>query len=1037
MANTLRFKRGLASGIPTALAGEPLFTTDTFDLYIGNGTTNTRFQKYIASGATTQILRGDGSLYTFPLAISSPSNGQVLKYNGTNWVNDSDAGITGSGAAGQVAYFTGATTQGGSNNLFWDNTNGRLGIGTNSPTVKLSINNGVAGTIANFTDGVAQTFRISTGTGFAAIDNPSAGALAFQIGTTERMRLHATANFSIGSTSDSGQRLQVTGDTLLRGSGNTSATTALLVENSDGTDLLRVRNDGAILITPVGESPYFAGFTGTTQFGAAQRTMGFVWNGGINRPTPSFYFTASSTIGWASSEGNFILTGFTFNPTSGTGVLNTHIISPVINQTGGANGITRGFYVAPTLTSAADWRSIEWSNNTGWGLYGAGTALNYLNGSLLIGSATDSGEKLQVTGTMKVTGASVFGSSVTASGSHAAGSFNAFIIKNTLNSAGSGKISWQGSSNNETWAIAQNQTVGATYLEFNYLGSNKAVLDASGNLGLAVTPSAWSLLTAFDFGNSGSAFLGGSLSVYQNNVYLSSNAYYNSGWKYKNGTNLATNYEQSGGAHQWFNAPSGTAGNAITFTQAMTLDASGNLLVGNTIGTSRLDVAKSASDTLSRANSAMAIGDFVFGAGLMLQQRVSAPYGFMVQATNSTAATFYPLLLQPNGGNVVLGGTSDSGEKLQVTGTAKITGATTFSSSVTALESIYPTNKSSGFSATSIFKNGNKLIIAGGSVGIQFNNSTNTSALGNVFDDGNFYIGTTATNSGYKLDVEGTMRVTSNLTVDTNTLFVDATNNRVGIGTASPSGNLDVISSNDVYQNISTSGNNASAVLSFYNSNGTGDGAAIGYNIAMRFGTITGLNAAGFSEKMRITSGGNLLVGTTTDSGYKLRVNGTSYYDDNARFPNTKGILFENASASAVGSIKMATGGSNPLEITNGTHTVTLATLGTFISSNLLVGASTIGTSSTNTIAVASGTAPSSSATDIFHLYAADVTAGNAAPHFRTENGAVIKLYQETTAVGNSTISVGGGNSVLDDTEFDGYTLRQLVKALRNQGILA
>jgi hypothetical protein len=34
--------------------------------------------------------------------------------------------------------------------------------------------------------------------------------------------------------------------------------------------------------------------------------------------------------------------------------------------------------------------------------------------------------------------------------------------------------------------------------------------------------------------------------------------------------------------HQWFNAPSGTAGNAITFTQAMTLDASGNLLVGTT-----------------------------------------------------------------------------------------------------------------------------------------------------------------------------------------------------------------------------------------------------------------------------------------------------------------------------------------------------------------------------------------------------------------------------------------------------------------------
>ena len=129
MANTLRFKRGLASGLPTGAAGEPLFTTDTFDLYIGNGTGNTRFQKYIASGSTTQILRGDGSLYTFPLAISSPSNGQVLKYNGTSWVNDSDSGITGSGSAGQVAYFTGATTQAGSNNLFWDSANNRLEIG--------------------------------------------------------------------------------------------------------------------------------------------------------------------------------------------------------------------------------------------------------------------------------------------------------------------------------------------------------------------------------------------------------------------------------------------------------------------------------------------------------------------------------------------------------------------------------------------------------------------------------------------------------------------------------------------------------------------------------------------------------------------------------------------------------------------------------------------------------------------------------------------------------------------------------------------
>jgi hypothetical protein len=44
----------------------------------------------------------------------------------------------------------------------------------------------------------------------------------------------------------------------------------------------------------------------------------------------------------------------------------------------------------------------------------------------------------------------------------------------------------------------------------------------------------------------------------------------------------ATKYLQAAGTHYWYNAPAGTAGNAITFTQAMTLDASGNLLVGQT-----------------------------------------------------------------------------------------------------------------------------------------------------------------------------------------------------------------------------------------------------------------------------------------------------------------------------------------------------------------------------------------------------------------------------------------------------------------------
>ncbi len=64
MANTLKIKRGTNATIPQGQLAEPLFTTDTYDLYIGKGGAlgNQRFQKYIASGTSSQFLKGDGTL---------------------------------------------------------------------------------------------------------------------------------------------------------------------------------------------------------------------------------------------------------------------------------------------------------------------------------------------------------------------------------------------------------------------------------------------------------------------------------------------------------------------------------------------------------------------------------------------------------------------------------------------------------------------------------------------------------------------------------------------------------------------------------------------------------------------------------------------------------------------------------------------------------------------------------------------------------------------------------------------------------------
>jgi hypothetical protein len=52
-------------------------------------------------------------------------------------------------------------------------------------------------------------------------------------------------------------------------------------------------------------------------------------------------------------------------------------------------------------------------------------------------------------------------------------------------------------------------------------------------------------------------------------------------WNYRNNASAAL-YQQFSGTHRWYTAPSGTAGNAISFTQALTLTAASNLLLGGT-----------------------------------------------------------------------------------------------------------------------------------------------------------------------------------------------------------------------------------------------------------------------------------------------------------------------------------------------------------------------------------------------------------------------------------------------------------------------
>lgn len=113
----------------------------------------------------------------------------------------------------------------------------------------------------------------------------------------------------------------------------------------------------------------------------------------------------------------------------------------------------------------------------------------------------------------------------------------------------------------------------------NRAGVNRFTLDPAGNAGLGVTPSEWGVaFKSLDI-------FGGSFSATSAQSYVGNNSFFDgTNFVYKT-TNFASLYEQNSGnngGQAWFTAPSGIAGNPITFTQAMTLTNGGNLLVGTT-----------------------------------------------------------------------------------------------------------------------------------------------------------------------------------------------------------------------------------------------------------------------------------------------------------------------------------------------------------------------------------------------------------------------------------------------------------------------
>jgi hypothetical protein len=352
---------------------------------------------------------------------------------------------------------------------------------------------------------------------------------------------------------------------------------------------------------------------------------------------------------------------------------------------------------------------------------------------------------------------------------------------------------------------------------------NFTSLITTDNVGVGVTPSAWSQGKAIEIYQAGYGFWNGISSS-----YVVANAYYNSGFKY-GATAQASHYYQYQGQHVWSNAPSGTAGNAITFTQAMTLDASGNLGIGTASPGARLDIVTGANNRLrvSESGSTLYFDSLNAAASAWLPKIERA-----TQLQWNTAASGTPTLamLLDSSGNLGLG--------------------------------VTPSAWGSNFKAVQV----------GRGTALWSGTATDATFLSqNAYYDGtNFkYLQTSyasyySSQLGQHLWYNAPSGTAGNNITFTQAMMLDNSGNLL-VGTTTASGKITAaVANNASYQAAAVFTNliNADFIVSL-KTNSTQIGPSTATPLAF---------ATGSTEKMRIDSSGRLLVGTTSAGNMNGRV---------------------------------------------------------------------------------------------------------------------------------------------------------------------
>jgi hypothetical protein len=251
------------------------------------------------------------------------SGTNIKTINSTSLLGSGDITISAnpSGVSGAIQFSDGSAFSSDATKFFWDNTNKRLGVGTNTPTTALHI--------------VGQT-TFSDNALFSAdfkyigreINNSS--ILFSNVGSIIRANISTGGQFSVYNSGTGSNRFAVSngGQTTISGGGSTSATTSLLVQNSAGTQAFKVGDSGIV------------------QIGL---TSGINWDFSSNTLRSSQYAYITS------SNGSILSTGATSGGVHGnnnggkvadSGIANAQVASAVLE----VSSTTRGF-LPPRMTT--------------------------------------------------------------------------------------------------------------------------------------------------------------------------------------------------------------------------------------------------------------------------------------------------------------------------------------------------------------------------------------------------------------------------------------------------------------------------------------------------------------------------------------------------------------------------------------------------------------------------------------------------------------------------------------------------------------